>query len=263
MSHVLPACARLPLRFDPEALRQAAMALPEGVWMPHFNSGYHQGDWSGVALLAHEDAPLPLVAGSGAVRPTEHCNAFWQEQLQRFATERRGARLLRLGPGGCIREHRDDDLGLPDADRRLHIPIVTDDQVDFLLDGQRVPMQPGECWFMDLSRPHRVENHGGSMRIHLVLDCRPSPWLDAQIGAGLADTPPCGPSRGSLALAGFRDWLQREPAWEAKLAALEQADAFEEQVLALAATSGHAFSREDLRAAMAQARRDWRRQWLA
>jgi hypothetical protein len=263
MTFALPMAARLPLRFDADALRAAVAGLPQAAWQSHFNAGYHAGDWSGIALLAHDDAPVPLAPGRGEVRATVHCNAFWRAQLARLDTGLRSARLLRLGPGGFIREHRDHDLAEPGADLRIHVPIVTDPLVDFVLDGRRVPMQAGECWFLDLSRPHRVENHGGVARIHLVVDCRPGPWLDAQIAAGLADTPPSRPSRGSEAFAAFRDHVRTDPQLESALAAHDDADTFMDAVLALATTTGHHFSREDLRAVMARTRREWRAQWTA
>jgi hypothetical protein len=255
--------ARLPLRFDVAALQAASAAFSEDAWHPHFNTGYYEGDWSGLELRAFEDAHLPLAPGTGEIRDTAHCDAFWRSQLARLQTQLCSARLLRLGPGGSIREHRDYDLGRPDSDLRLHIPIVTDEQVDFLLDGRRIPMQVGECWFLDLSQPHRVENHGGHARIHLVVDCRPSPWLLAQIEAGQASTPPSQLSRGVEAFQAFRDYVHAQPELESALAAHDDTRSFMDAVLVLAAHTGHRFSQEDLRAAMAQGLRDWREQWIA
>lgn len=260
---VPPPFSRLPLRFDVDALRGALALLPSDAWRPHFNTGYYEGDWSGIALRAHDDAFTPLAPGQGEARPTAHCDAFWQAQLARLDTALHSARLLRLGPGGRIREHRDYDLGGDDGDLRIHVPIVTDERVDFLLDGRKVPMQAGECWFIDLSRPHRVENHGGLARIHLVVDCARSPWIEAQIDAGLADTPPSQPSRGSEAFAAFRAHVHAHPALEDELATLTDTEAFLDAVLASASEAGFGFEREEVRVAMAQARRDWVRQWRA
>ncbi len=261
MSFIPPACARLPMRFDSGALGAAVEALPSEAWQPHFNTGYYEGDWSGVALRAYEDATTPLAPGQGETRATAYCDAFWRAQLARFEVELRSARLLRLGPGGSIREHRDYDLGASDGNLRLHIPIVTDAQVDFLLDGRRVPMQAGECWFLDLSRPHRVENHGGSSRIHLVIDCCRAPWLEARIVAGLADTPASRPSRGSEAFTAFSAHMHADPALQAELAAHEDSTAFIAAVLAVATARGYRFSHDDLRAAMSRGRSDWNAQW--
>ena len=262
-SWVPPAFARLPLRFDVDALRVAVASLPTDAWRPHFNTGYYEGDWSGIALRSHEDAFTPLAPGQGETRPTAHCDAFWQAQLAELETALHSARLLRLGPGARIREHRDYDLGAPDGDLRIHVPIVTDDRVDFLLDGRKVPMQAGECWFLDLSRPHRVENHGGLARIHLVVDCARSPWIEAQIDAGLADTPASQPSRGSEAFAAFRAHVHAHPPLEAELAAHADTEVFLDAVVACASGAGFGFDREEVRVAMAQSRREWNRQWRA
>lgn len=243
-------------------MRAAVAALPRDAWQPHFNTGYYSGDWSGVALRTFDDAPVPLAPGTGTARDTAHCDAFWRDQLARLQTGLRSARLLRLGPGASIREHRDYDLGTPDGDLRVHIPIVTDAQVDFLLDGLRVPMQAGECWFLDLSRPHRVDNHGGCERIHLVVDCQPSAWLAAQIDAGFPATPASQPSRGNEAFAAFRAHVHADPALQAMLAEHQDSEAFVHAVLTLAADTGHRFGEQDVRAAIAQGRRDWIEQWL-
>jgi hypothetical protein len=259
----LPMLARLPLLFDAARLQAALAALPAQAWQAHFNTGYYEGEWSGVPLLTPVDAPTPLAPGTGEPQPGAQCDAFWQAQLARFEATVRSARLLRLGPGARIREHRDYDLGLSDGDLRLHVPIATDERVEFLLDGRRVPMQPGECWFLDLSLPHRVDNFGGQARIHLVLDCRRSPWLLAQITAGLADTPPCLPGRGAAALAAFRAHVHADPQLEASLAEHEDPAAFVEAALALAQAAGFRFGREDLQAAMAEGRRAWRSPWRA
>ncbi|QNM95571.1 aspartyl/asparaginyl beta-hydroxylase domain-containing protein [Chitinimonas koreensis] len=258
----LPPFARLPLRFDAAALRAALDVLPQDAWQPHFNTGYYQGDWSGIALTAPADAVTPLSPGQGEGRPTAHCDDFWREQLGRLQTRLRSARLLRLGPGGSIAEHRDYDLGQPGADLRLHVPIVTDEAVEFLLDGRMVPMAAGECWFLDLSRPHRVDNHGGQARIHLVLDCSPSPWLAGQIEAGLADTPPARDSRGAQAFAEFRGRVQADAALTAELAAHTDHETFAAAVLAHATAAGLRFSRADLDSAMTRGRREWIEQWI-
>lgn len=263
MPSALPVQARLPLRFDVPRLRAAVAALPADAWQAHFNTEHYQGEWSGVPLLAPADAHTPLGPGQGPPQPSALCDAFWREQLARLRAPVRTARLLRLGAGARIREHRDYDLGLPDSDLRLHVPIATDEQVEFLLEGRQVPMQPGECWFLDLARPHRVCNYGSGVRVHLVVDCRPSPWLLAQIDAGLADTPPGRPGRGTAAFAALRAHVHARPDLEAALAACQDAEAFAAAVLSLAAAAGFAIERDDLLAAMADGKNRWRAQWLA
>jgi hypothetical protein len=45
-----PDRVRLPFRFDADALARDAHGIDESAWERHFNTGYYEGDWSGVAL---------------------------------------------------------------------------------------------------------------------------------------------------------------------------------------------------------------------
>ena len=78
MTFALATYARLPLRFDIDASRSAVHALRENVWQAHFNTGYYEGDWSGVALRAYDNAFMPLAPGQGTTQPTAHCDSFCQ-----------------------------------------------------------------------------------------------------------------------------------------------------------------------------------------
>ncbi len=261
----LPAYARLPLRFDGPALQAALQQIPAAAWTAHFNTGYYNGDWSGVALLGprHTHAPLAAAHGSAPVETqTGTCySAFWQQVLARIAMPISSARLLRLGAGAQIREHCDPDLGDPAGDVRLHIPIHSHPAVEFILDGQVIPMAVGECWFLDLSRPHRVDNRSPQARIHLVLDARRNDWLRAQIGAGLSDTPAAQTARSTLAFAAFRQRVHEDPHLARQLIGIEDPRQFAESAVGLAAQLQLHFSADDVLAAMRQGRRAWNAQW--
>ena len=88
-------------------------------------------------------------------------------------------RLLRLKAGSHIREHRDYRLGYEDGEVRLHIPVVTNPDVAFFLAGERVIMAAGECWYLNVNLPHRVDNYSTTDRTHLVVDCVVNEWLTA------------------------------------------------------------------------------------
>ena len=88
-------------------------------------------------------------------------------------------RLLRLAPGSVIKEHTDPTLAL-EVERsviRLTIPILNKDKVVFYLNEIPVPMQPGECWYLRLTDPHKVTNHGDTERINLTIDMIPNAWM--------------------------------------------------------------------------------------
>lgn len=259
------AFSRLPVSVDLTLLLQALAQIDSTAWTAHFNTGYYQGDWSGVALIAPADAWVELGPGSGAAvkRQAWIEDVRWATALSGLDLDIRTARLLRLGPCGRIHEHRDYDLDGPEADRRLHIPLLSPPEVDFMLDGQRIPMQAGELWFLDLARRHSVDNWGSAERVHLVLDCRPNDWLIRQIDAGLASTPVAGVGRAEEDFSRLRELLLAEPLLSQTLQAITDPEAFIERTVQLGVERGLCFGPADVRSAMREGRRRWSQQWKA
>lgn len=259
----LPACSRLPLHVDLSALLAALDRVEAEAWQGHFNSGYYEGDWSGVALISAADAPLPLAPGQGAPQASAWWQGelAWQELLGQFHTTVRSARLLRLGAGARIHEHCDPDLGQPDGDLRLHVPLQSTESVEFLLDGLHVPMRPGECWFLDLSRPHRVDNPSASARIHMVLDCAPEPWLLALIEQGQAATPALRPGKAVDAFLEFRRRVELDTELANRLRACVDRRDFIHETVRLGESLGLCFAEAEVHAAMRQGRQTWSEQW--
>lgn len=262
---MLPAFSRLPVTVDLPLLLQALSRIADTAWTAHFNAGYYDGQWSGVALISAADALTALSSGAGEPTPRDSWqnDECWAVALRDLPLDIRSARLLRLGPGSRIHEHRDYDLGGLDADCRLHIPLLSSPDVDFMLESQRIPMSAGECWFLDLARPHSVDNWGQAERVHLVLDCRPNAWLEQQIQDGLPTTPSAGTGRAAEAFAMFRTILERDPSLCTALQAESDREAFIARTLVLGAEQGLHFSREEVRAAMRLGRNRWNRQWTA
>lgn len=88
-------------------------------------------------------------------------------------------RLLRLAPGSVVKEHKDPTLGLEihKSVIRLTVPILNGDGVEFFLNGTTVDMKPGECWYLRLTDPHKINNPGQSERINLTIDMIPNEWV--------------------------------------------------------------------------------------
>lgn len=88
-------------------------------------------------------------------------------------------RLLRLAPKSIVQEHRDVTLGLEvhKSVIRLTIPILNKENIEFYLNDTVVPMQPGECWYLRLTDPHRVHNDGNIERVNLTIDMIPNDWI--------------------------------------------------------------------------------------
>jgi hypothetical protein len=86
---------------------------------------------------------------------------------------------MRLAPGSVIKEHRDYTLSFEQGLVRMHIPVLTNEGVNFLLNGTRVAMPAGSCWYLRLSDPHFVANQGAIDRVHMVIDAVVNEWLIA------------------------------------------------------------------------------------
>lgn len=65
-------------------------------------------------------------------------------------------------PGTKLITHQDA------ADKiRVHIPILTNDQSNWIIDGEEYHMKPGWAYIVNTTLPHSVENAGTTNRVHL------------------------------------------------------------------------------------------------
>jgi hypothetical protein len=167
----------------------------------------------------------------------------------------RSVRLLRLAPGAVIREHRDAGLRYEQGEARLHIPIATNAAVEFVLDGDRHVMEAGECWYVNVDLPHRVNNRGTTERIHLVIDCVVDDWLRDHFARGSLPVPTVAP--GMAAFAAFRSAVLHDVELQACLREMDSPDAFIRRCGELAAPRGYHFDAEDVRTAMRSGRTAW------
>ena len=177
---------RLPLSFDPDRLVRDLEALSSVGWIAHFVKQNYEGDWDVIPLRGVAGATHPVqmiyadpTATAFQDTPMLASCAYFREVLAAFECEVQCARLMRLTPGSVIKEHADHDLAAESGAARVHIPVTTSDAVEFELNRRRVVMAPGSAWYLRLSDPHRVVNHGPSDRVHLVVDLVVNDWLTA------------------------------------------------------------------------------------
>ena len=172
---------QLPFHFDPLRLQLDFRSVTDSDWVRHFNSTMYEGDWSAAPLRSIGGQMRQIFPDPQATdfAPTELLGrlAYYQEVLNTFECPLLAARFLRLRAGSRIREHRDYKLAFEDGEIRIHIPVHTNDRVDFRLNGKQLTLREGECWYLNTSLPHSVVNGGEADRIHLVLDCRVNDWL--------------------------------------------------------------------------------------
>jgi hypothetical protein len=177
-----PSFLKLPFSFDKERLRDDVKQFALDEWTPHFNTHIYQGDWSGIALRAAKNAHVQLypdpTAKEGFIdtEMMQRCR-YVPDVLSAFQCELTTVRFLKLGAGAVVQRHRDYQLGLEDGEIRIHIPVLTNPQVEFILDEQKVEMKEGEAWYLNFNLHHSIRNDGTTDRIHLVIDCIVNDWL--------------------------------------------------------------------------------------
>lgn len=180
---------KLPLAFDATALKADLEGIPAGEWVAHFNRRDYEGEWKGLALRSTTGRTNQLF--TFAQDRTETADTpilgqcpYFRQVLAAFECPIHAARLLSLAPGSKILEHSDVDLDGEDGVLRVHIPIITDERVEFFVGGRRLVIAEGEAWCIDFSLPHRVTNGSDNDRVHLVIDCRVNDWLERLIPIG-------------------------------------------------------------------------------
>jgi hypothetical protein len=172
-----------PFTFDTDRLKTDLQKIMSKNWTDHYNKNDYEGSWTSIALMSiggKSDHIYAFNPNSEEVINTEILNScgYFKEILEGFLFEKTSVRLLRLAVGAEIKPHSDHCLGYEDGCFRLHIPIITNSEVEFILDGTRLIMNEGECWYIDANFIHSVANRGTADRIHLVIDGIRNEWTD-------------------------------------------------------------------------------------
>ncbi|MBD0258130.1 MAG: aspartyl/asparaginyl beta-hydroxylase domain-containing protein [Cytophagales bacterium] len=264
---------KLPLQFSPDKLREDLCRLEQSAWIDHFVKQNYEGNWSVIPLRGPAGTQHPVMmiyadpsCHDFADTPLLEACPYIREVLSAFDCPLDAVRLMKLTPGSVIKEHRDHDLSLEEGAARLHIPVQTNPGVAFVLNGLPVAMAPGECWYLRLSDPHWVANHGETDRVHLVIDCRVNDWLRTQVAGpgsptGAAHAADANqPARENLRR--FGELVLRDADLQHRLrTAPADSRAFLPLLVGLGATHGFHFSTEHVQAAIREGRAAWLRKW--
>lgn len=171
---------KLPLAFDVAALEADLRHIDERWWGVHLGP-YHNGAWDVVALWAPGGDMRNQRSSGGAFAPTQALDLcpYFAQVMDAFPCDKHRVRLMRLRPGGHILRHTDPAHEISPKFTRIHVPITTHPAVHFWVREQRVLMQPGEAWHVEVRFPHEVHNQGAHPRVHLVLDLLRNAALEA------------------------------------------------------------------------------------
>jgi hypothetical protein len=184
----LPDRLRLPFNFDPGLLARDLQGLAAVGWIVHFVKQNYDGDWSVIPLRGKAGATHPVMMIYSDPTATEFEDTpmlrdypYFREVLAAFACPLRAVRLMRLTPGSVIKEHTDYELSVEEGTARIHIPVVTNPDVEFYLNGTRIVLEAGSAWYLRLSDRHSVYNKGATDRVHMVVDATVNDWLRSMI----------------------------------------------------------------------------------
>jgi hypothetical protein len=169
---VSPNFIKLNIDFDPQRLQEDLKRAEESFKKITVIGPYNDGSWSGIALRSNDGTAEDIEAynqGDSKNTPVlENC-PYFKEVLNQLGFSSGVVRLLFLPPGKIIGDHKDKN-SWRNGYVRLHLPIVTNEDVTMIIDGERKYMAPGELWFGDFGRTHSVENRSHITRVHMVLD---------------------------------------------------------------------------------------------
>lgn len=157
---------KLPIRFDAEQLRSESEQIDESCWQPH--PGKYPGNFA-LPLISYKGENNDQFHGTMLETPHLQKCEYTRQVISSFGEVFGRSRLMRLGGRSEVPLHVDANYHWH-RNVRIHIPIVTNENVIFYCGDQSVHMKAGECWVFDSWLRHRVVNDSDETRIHLVLD---------------------------------------------------------------------------------------------
>ena len=175
---------QLPFHFDVGSLQEEVRMLSSEAWKLHFQPSNYEGDWSIIPLRSvngKADGIIPSLYNDQIIVDTIFLKScpYLQSVLNTFKCSLKNVRLMKLNAGSVIKEHCDHELSFENGKIRLHIPVITHNDVEFYLQNERVFLPEGECWYLNFNLPHRINNNSNIDRIHLVIDATVNEWVQS------------------------------------------------------------------------------------
>jgi hypothetical protein len=173
---------QLAFHFDVKKMQEELQQMDNKAWQLHYQKLHYEGDWSAIPLRS-VNGEAENIFVSPQINPEYKDTVFldnsvyFQEVLSSFHCPLLAVRLLKLNAGAIIKEHKDAELCYEMGEIRIHIPVVTHEEVEFYLDKERVNVKEGECWYMNFNLPHSVNNKSKMARVHLVIDAVVNDWV--------------------------------------------------------------------------------------
>ncbi|WP_224248815.1 aspartyl/asparaginyl beta-hydroxylase domain-containing protein [Hyalangium gracile] len=169
--------AKLPLTYEPAKLLQALEQISRFQIReePTYSDPPIHARWGGASLHSiggrWDDASpgQPALVGFQETELTRVA-PYFKHVLDSLPCPKHSVRISVMWPNGGIHAHSDWFLGFDKGLIRLHIPITTNPDVEFVVGEEHCHWKPGELWYGDFSLVHHVYNRGQAPRVHLIAD---------------------------------------------------------------------------------------------
>jgi len=167
-------------KVDCQLLTDKVMSLEEEAWTidarRQKDYDVHAQTQSIILLFCDGWPDVTVSRGGGWEFLAAEAEPVMQQVLRRHYAV--GGRLLRamvtrLGAGCRIARHKDSHPSFSVA-HRIHVPLVTNPDVEFVVGPDRVPPRTGYAFELNNLMFHQVTNHGNSARIHFIFDYAPA-----------------------------------------------------------------------------------------
>lgn len=156
-----------------------------------------KGNWDAVSIRGYSDDISNILKPGVLESNVEEQPLRWthlyeqpellsiKEILTFIPAEFERVRIMRLKSGTRISKHTDKvDKSIKDGKIvRLHVPLKTNSNVTFTLwegnNSNTYNLETGKYYYVDVSKPHAVDNSADFDRLHLVIDCFNNPKLES------------------------------------------------------------------------------------
>lgn len=202
---------RLPILFDAGILADEINALPESAWRPH-PQGY-PGNTALALVAAGGDPRNDLTRGAMLPTPWLAQLPYTRQVMAALGCSIGRSRLMRIDGNGEATTHVDSNYYWA-THVRIHVPVVTTPDVEFLCGPTRVHMAAGECWIFDTWSLHNVINPAPTRRIHLVCDSVGGPAFWDMVDRGHRPQLRHPPADAHAIRVALRTELNAQPAFE-------------------------------------------------
>ncbi len=162
------------------ALASAVFQLPEDVWSENKirqeNYKVHRQTQSLVLIFCEGEWPeVDIQLRESWNHLSKYAVPVMREILDAYYVH--GGAILRamvakLFPHGTIDSHIDRHPSFASA-HRIHVPLVTNPDVIFQVDGKQITMNAGYGYEINNQKVHAVHNGGEISRLHFIFDYAP------------------------------------------------------------------------------------------